>query len=93
MQHRPRNRQNHTPIRKSWNFGTEEYVTDSIVPVGHVTQYQPDIKAKLEMAPDSPDTDGDYIVRHSGGQNAYVSLSSNATIQSMLDRITALENA
>ena len=75
------------------DFGTEEYVTDSIVPVGHVTQYQPDLKAKLEMAPDSPDTDGDYIVRHSGGQNAYVSLSSNATIQSMLDRITALENA
>ncbi len=75
------------------DFGTEEYVTDSIVPVGHVTQYMANLKAKLEMAPDSPSGDGDYLVRQVSGTNEYVSLASNATIQDMLARIEALENA
>ena len=56
------------------DFGTEEYVTDSIVPVGHVTKYMPNLKAKLEMAPDSPSDNGDYIVRHTNGRNEYVPL-------------------
>lgn len=57
------------------DFGTEEYVTDSIVPVGHVTKYMPNLKAKLEMAPDSPgEGDGDYILRQTNGKNKYVKL-------------------
>lgn len=56
------------------DFGTEEYVTDSIVPVGHNTKYQSNLKAKLEMSPDSPSDNGDYIVRHTNGQNEYVPL-------------------
>ena len=73
------------------DFGTEEYVTTGIVPVGHVTKYQPNLRAKLEMAPDSPDGDGDYIVRQANGENSYVSLASTATIQDILARLTALE--
>lgn len=57
------------------DFGTEEYVTDSIVPVGHETRYTNNLRAKLEMAPDSPDGDGDYIVRQTNGENAYVPLT------------------
>lgn len=58
------------------DFGTEEYADSRAVPipVGHDTVYQANLRAKLEMAPDSPDGDGDYIVRQSGGQNAYVPL-------------------
>ena len=58
------------------DFGTEEYVDsrDVPIPVGHDTVYQANLRAKLEMAPDSPDGDGDYIVRQSSGQNAYVPL-------------------
>ena len=57
------------------DFGTEEYVTTGIVPVGHVTKYQPNLRAKLEMAPDSPgDGDGDYIVRQTNGLNEYVKI-------------------
>lgn len=56
------------------DFGTEEYVTDSIVPVGHVTKYMPNLKAKLEMAPDSPSENGDFVVRHTNGLNEYVPL-------------------
>ena len=73
------------------DFGTEEYVTTSIVPVGHVTKYQPNLRAKLEMSPDSPDGDGDYIVRQANGENSYVSLASTTTIQDILARLTALE--
>lgn len=59
------------------DFGTEEYVDTRTVPipVGHDTQYQVNLRAKLEMAPNSPDSNGDYIVRHSNGQNTYVALT------------------
>lgn len=64
------------------DFGTEEYVDYSVlnnerevsIPVGHVTMYQANLRAKLEMAPQSPDGDGDYIVRQSNGENEYVPL-------------------
>ena len=58
------------------DWGTEEYVDtrDVPIPVGHDTDYQVNLKAKLEMAPNSPDGDGDYIVRQTSGQNAYVPL-------------------
>lgn len=67
------------------DFGTEEYVDagvtattptrDVAIPVGHVSQYQANLRAKLEMAPNSPDGDGDYIVRQTNGQNEYVALT------------------
>ena len=56
------------------DFGTEEFISDSIVPVGHETKYANNLRAKLEMAPNSPDGDGDYIVRQTNGENTYVLL-------------------
>lgn len=60
------------------DFGTEEYVLSVgafPMPVGHDTDYPVDLKAKLEMAPNSPDQgNGDYIVRHTNGINEYVPL-------------------
>ena len=65
------------------DFGTEEYVDaavaantrDVAVPVGHDTNYQANLRAKLEMAPVSPDSNGDYIVRHNNGENSYVPIT------------------
>ena len=58
------------------DFGTEEFVDaatrDVMVPVGHLTEYPPDLKAKLEMSPDSPPSDGLWLVQHSSGTNEYV---------------------
>ena len=65
--------------------GTEEYVTDSVVPVGHVTKYVENLKAKLESAPASPTEDGDYIVRQTDGVNEYVSLDSAPAITAKAD--------
>lgn len=60
------------------DWGTEEYVyADGAfpIPVGHDTFYAANLKAKLEMAPDSPgDGDGDYIVRQTNGLNEYVKM-------------------
>ena len=59
------------------DFGTEEFIlSDSAfpIPVGHDTDYPVNLKAKLEMAPNSPSGDGDYIVRQTNGTNAYVPL-------------------
>lgn len=61
------------------DFGTEEYVDagsrDVAIPVGHETFYAANLKAKLEMSPDSPsDGNGDYIVRQTNGTNEYVKM-------------------
>ena len=59
------------------DWGTEEYVDSRAVPipVGHNTFYQANLKAKLEMAPDSPsDGDGLYVVQQISGENTYVPL-------------------
>ena len=55
-------------------LGTEEYIDtrDVPVPVGHYTKYQPNLREKLEVAPDSPNGNGDYILRQTNGSNAYV---------------------
>ena len=64
------------------DFGTEEYVDagvtastptrDVAIPVGHNTKYQPNLRAKLEMLPNSPDGDGDYLMRQANGENSFV---------------------
>ena len=70
------------------DFGTEEFVDSRTVPmpVGANAIYQANIRAKLEMAPDSPDGDGDYIVRQTDGLNEYVAVSSNSTISGLSTR-------
>ncbi len=84
------------------DWGTEEYVDyaeaqgtrDVAIPVGHNTWYANNLRAKLEMSPDSPSGgDGDYIVRQTNGINEYVPLGSTSTITDILARLTALENA
>ena len=65
------------------DFGTDEFVDaaveagerDVAIPVGNETVYKANLRAKLEMAPDSPDGDGDYIVRQTNGQNSYIPLA------------------
>ena len=74
------------------DFGTEEFVDERTVPmpVGNSALYQANLRAKLEMAPDSPDGgDGDYIVRQTDGLNEYVAVSDNATISGLSTRCPA----
>lgn len=65
------------------DFGTEEYTdTRTIpIPVGHETWYPANLRAKLEMAPNSPDGDGDYIVRQTNGENEYVPLNAVSDVK------------
>ena len=61
------------------DWGTEEYVVTEqngvAMPVGHKSRYTANLRAKIEMAPDSPNGNGDYIVRQTNGVNAYVPLT------------------
>lgn len=50
------------------DFGTEEYVTDSIVPVGHNTRYPANLRDKLQHLPDLADDDGYYMIGQSNKQ-------------------------
>lgn len=42
------------------DFGTEEFVTDSIVPVGHATKYPANLRERIESIPVLPTTAGNY---------------------------------
>ena len=48
------------------DFGTEEYVTESIVPVGHDTKYLTNLRDKLQHLPDLADGDGFYLIQQTG---------------------------
>ena len=65
----------YTELQICDDFGTEEFVDAATrgfdMPVGHNTVYQSNLRAKLEMTPNSPDGDGLYAVRQSGGINTY----------------------
>lgn len=54
--------------------GTEEYVDSRAVkiPVGHDTMYQANLRAKLEMMPNLPEVNGDYLLRQSASGAEYV---------------------
>ena len=62
------------------DFGTEQYIDagnrDVEIPVGHDTLYRQNLRAKLEMAPNSPESNGDYLMRRNNGQNSYVAYES-----------------
>ena len=73
------------------DFGTEEFVTTGLVPVGHNSEYPVNLKAKLEMTPNSPSGNGDYVLQQSSGVNTYVDLGATNTITGIISRIEALE--
>ena len=58
------------------DFGTEQFVVTEqngvAIPVGSESYYMINLRAKGEMAPDSPNGDGDYLMRQTDGMNAYV---------------------
>ncbi len=62
------------------NWGTEEYedagvaagTRDVAIPVGHDSVYLPNLRDKLEAAPDSPSADGLYLMKRENGVNSYV---------------------
>lgn len=62
------------------DFGTEWFTvveqSGVVMPVGHISRYTNNLRAKLEMAPESPSSgNGDYIVRQTNGVNTYVPLT------------------
>lgn len=58
------------------NWGTEQFVDERTVaiPVGNISYYPVNLKAKLEVAPDSPEDDGIYAMKRENGENSYIRL-------------------
>lgn len=82
------------------DFGTEEYVTTSIVPVGHYTEYQANLRDKLQHLPDLADEDGYYLIQQSGHQMSLAATHSPADytalaedVEELGDKVTDLESA
>lgn len=53
------------------DFGTEEYISGNLVPVGHNTQYPANLRDKLQHLPNLADNDGYYMISQ---QNKQMSL-------------------
>ena len=66
----------YTELQNDSNWGTEKWIDtrDVPMPVFSTCEYIPDLKAKVETAPESPTEDGDYIMHRENGQNSYTSL-------------------
>lgn len=58
----------YTKIQTCDDFGTEEYVSTSIVPVGHNTEYPANLRDKLQHLPDLADNDGYYMIKQASKQ-------------------------
>lgn len=54
------------------DFGTEEFVSTGIVPVGHKTRYTANLRDKLQHLPDLAGMDGTYLIRQTGKQMSLV---------------------
>ena len=67
-----------TKLQNVDNWGTEEWLDEraTAMPVGHITEYLTNLKAKIEVAPESPDVDGFYVIKRDSGENSYSSLSA-----------------
>lgn len=71
-----------TEVQECDNCGTEEWLAPTTdtrpceVPVGHETDYLPDLKAKLEVAPATPNENGVYVMEHNASGNTYTLLGA-----------------
>lgn len=71
-----------TEVQECDNWGTEEWLAPTTdtrpceVPVGHETDYLPDLKDKLEVAPTTPNENGVYVMEHSASGNSYTPIAT-----------------
>ena len=54
------------------DFGTEEFGSTGIVPVGHKTRYPANLRDKLQHLPSLTSADGTYMIQQSGKQMSLV---------------------
>ena len=71
-----------TEVQECDNWGTEEWLAPTTdtrpceVPVGHETDYLPDLKAKVEVAPNTPNENGVYVMEHNASGNIYTPIAT-----------------
>lgn len=54
------------------DFGTEEFLSTGIVPVGHNTRYPANLRDKLQHLPSLASADGTYLIQQSGKQMSLI---------------------
>ena len=54
------------------DFGTEEFGSTGIVPVGHKTRYPANLRDKLQHLPSLANADGTYLIQQSGKQMSLI---------------------
>lgn len=54
------------------DFGTKEFVSTGIVPVGHKTRYPANLRDKLQHLPSLAGMDGTYLIKQSGKQMSLI---------------------
>lgn len=59
-------------IQIVYDFGTEEFVSTGIVPVGHKTRYPANLRDKLQHLPSLASADGTYLIQQSGKQMSLI---------------------
>jgi hypothetical protein len=84
-----------TEVQECDNWGTEEWLAPTTdtrpceVPVGHETDYLPDLKAKLEVAPSTPNENGVYVMEHDESGNSYTPIATWLQANGYVNEISA----
>ena len=84
-----------TEVQECDNWGTEEWLAPTTdtrpceVPVGHETDYLPDLKAKLEVAPNTPNENGVYVMEHNASGNSYTPIATWLQANGYVNEISA----
>lgn len=84
-----------TEVQECDNWGTEEWLAPTTdtrpceVPVGHETDYLPDLKAKVEVAPNTPNENGVYVMEHNASGNSYTPIATWLQANGYVNEISA----
>lgn len=73
----------YTQVQICDDFGTEQFVTTSIIPVGTETRYPANLRDKLQHLPSLAETDGTYLIQQTDKEMSLIPFSGYVTEESL----------
>ena len=77
----------YTQVQICDDFGTEQFVTTSIIPVGTETRYPANLRDKLQHLPSLAETDGTYLIQQTDKEMSLIPFSGYVTEESLTETL------
>lgn len=79
--------QPYTQVQICDDFGTEQFVTTSIIPVGTETRYPANLRDKLQHLPSLAEADGTYLIQQTDKDMSLIPFSGYVTEESLSETL------